>query len=78
MSAAIVWRTWSDPEAQLVKGILEVYGIPVRLDSDLSHSLYPLTINGLGEVRVLVPGAAGDEARDILAGYRARGSVPDA
>lgn len=78
MASSIVWRTWSDPEAQIVKGILEVHGIPVRLDSDLSHSLLPLTIDGLGEVRVLVPGAVGDEARDILAGYRARGSAPDA
>ena len=35
---------------------------------------------GEGErrVRVLVPDAAGEEARDILAGYRARGSAPDA
>jgi hypothetical protein len=78
VASAIVCRTWSDHEAQLVKSILEIHGIPVHLDSDLSHSLYPLTVDGLGEVRVLVPGEAGEEARDILAGYRARGSAPDA
>ena len=76
MVSAIIYRTWSDHEAQIVKGILELYGIPVCLDSHLSHTLYPLTIDGLGEVRVLVPSAAGEQAKDILAGYRARGSAP--
>ena len=29
--STIVYRTWSDLEAQLIKGILELYGIPVSL-----------------------------------------------
>jgi hypothetical protein len=78
MTSAIIFRTWSDQEAQIVKGILELYGIPVCLDTDLSHALYPLSIDGLGEIRVLVPGAAGDEARAILDGYRSRSVGPDA
>ncbi len=75
---SVVYRTWSDQEAQIVKGILELYGIPVRLDTDLSHALYPLTVDGLGEIRVLVPRAAGQEAQTILADYRTRGATPDA
>ena len=70
--SAIVCRTWSDLEAQLIKGILEVYGIPVSLSTDISHALYPFTVDGLGETRILVPQEAEDEAQDILAGHRSR------
>jgi hypothetical protein len=74
--SAIIYRTWSDPEAQLIKGILELYGIPVSLSSDISHTLYPFTLDGLGETRVLVPLAAEGEAHIILAGHRSpTGSV---
>jgi Putative prokaryotic signal transducing protein len=74
----VVYRTWSDQEAQILKGLLESYGIPVLLDSDISHSLYPLTLDGLGETRVLVPGEARAEAESILAGHRARTGRLDA
>jgi len=78
MTSIVVHRTWSDLEAQLVKGILELYGIPVCLARDLSHSLYPLTVDGLGETRILVPAAAWDEALRILDGHRSRERPLDA
>ncbi|HEU4402863.1 MAG TPA: hypothetical protein VFT43_12225 [Candidatus Polarisedimenticolia bacterium] len=78
MLSCIVYRTWDDNEAQLVKGILELYGIPVRLDTDISHTLYPFTLNGLGETRVLVPSAAEGEAQTILLGHQARDGRIDA
>jgi len=68
--SAIVYRTWSDLEAQLIKGILELYGIPVSLSTDISHTLYPFTVDGLGETRILVPREAEDEAQDIIAGHQ--------
>jgi hypothetical protein len=68
--SAVVLRTWNDLEAQLVKGILELYGIPVSLSTDISHTLYPFTLDGLGETRVLVPLEAAGEAHVILAGHR--------
>ena len=74
MISAVIYRTWSDLEAQLIKGILEEYGIPVSLATDISHTLYPFTVNGLGETRILVPWEAEDEAQDILAGHRSRRS----
>ena len=70
MISAIVYRTWSDLEAQLIKGILELYGIPVSLSTDISHTLYPFTVDGLGETRILVPREAEDEAQDIIAGHQ--------
>lgn len=76
--SAIVCRTWSDLEAQLIKGILELYGIPVSLETDISHTLYPFTVDGLGETRILVPLEAEGEAHSILAGYRSRARGVDA
>jgi hypothetical protein len=73
VTASVVWRTWNDHEAELVKGILESYGIPVRLDADITHLLYPC-----GETRVMVPLDAEDEANSILAGHRARTGLIDA
>lgn len=70
MQSIVIYRTWNDQEALLVKGILELYGIPVRLETDISHALYPFTVDGLGETRVAVPTAAGAEACSILAGHR--------
>jgi hypothetical protein len=67
--SAVVYRTWSDLEAQLIKGILEEYGIPVSLSTDISHALYPFTLDGLGETRIMVPIEAVIEAASILAGH---------
>ena len=76
--SVVVYRTWSDLEAQLVKGILELYGIPVGLSTDISHLLYPFTLDGLGETRVLVPLEAESEAQTILAGHRSKTGRLDA
>ena len=73
MTASVVWRTWNQNEAELVKGILESYGIPVRLEADMTLLLYPC-----GETRVMVPPDAEDEAASILAGHRARTGLIDA
>lgn len=78
VTSSVIYRTWSDLEAQLIKGILEEYGIPVSLATDISHMLYPFTLNGLGETRILVPHEALDEAQDILAGYRSQSGRVDA
>jgi hypothetical protein len=72
-AGSVVFRTRSTQEAELVKGIFEMYGIPVLLDSDISPGLYPI-----GEMRLLVPSAAEDEAQRILAGHRSTAGLLDA
>ena len=78
VNSTIVYRTWSDLEAQLIKGILELYGIPVSLSTSISHTLYPFTLDGLGETRILVPREAEHEAQDIIAGHQSRKGWIDA
>jgi ribonuclease-3 len=67
----VVFRTWSDIEASIVRGLLEAHGIDVSLASDVPHAVFPLTVNGLGEVRVAVPADAAEAATRILRDYRA-------
>jgi ribonuclease III len=67
---AIVFRTCSDIEASIVVGLLEAHGIMANLASDVPHAVFPLSVNGLGEVRVSVPGEQAEAATRLLADYR--------
>jgi ribonuclease-3 len=67
----VVFRTWSDIEASIVRGLLEAHGIDVNLASDVPHAVFPLTVNGLGEVRIAVAGEDAEAATRLIADYRA-------
>lgn len=53
-------------EAQVIKGHLESEGIPVLLSYESIGLVYGLTIDGLGEVRIMVPESMAEQARKIL------------
>jgi ribonuclease-3 len=63
---AVVFRTHSDIEASIVRGLLEAHGIETAASSDLTHAVFPLTIDGLGEVRISVPAEHADTACRII------------
>jgi len=75
LDSTVIFQTWSDSEAELVRGILESHGIPCRASSDIPHHLVPLTVDGLGEIRLRVPLEAAEEARLILQDYLSAGST---
>ncbi|HOD73798.1 MAG TPA: DUF2007 domain-containing protein [Candidatus Bipolaricaulis anaerobius] len=58
------------PQAELVASFLRGEGIPVQFRSHVPPSVYPFTVNGLAEVRVLVPAVDLDRAREVLAAFR--------
>lgn len=58
-----------EPQAQLVASFLRAEGIPVQFRSHVPPSVYPFTVNGLAEVRILVPTADLDRAREALAAF---------
>ena len=41
-------------EVQVIKGLLESYGIPYLLKSHAARSVYTFVIDGMGEVKVKV------------------------
>jgi ribonuclease-3 len=66
----VVFRTHSDIEAAIVRGLLDSHGVRAFLSSDIPHAIFPLSVNGLGEVRVSVPAAEADAARDLIDAFR--------
>jgi ribonuclease-3 len=66
----VIFRTQSDVEASIVRGLLEANGVPSVIASDVPHNIFPLSVNGLGEVRISVRDEDADEARRIIDGHR--------
>ena len=64
---AIVYRASGLLRAQVIKGRLEASGIPALLDYEAIGQVYGFTVDGLGEVRVMVPVDRADEARELIA-----------
>ncbi len=63
----VAHRAWGKLEAEVIKGRLESAGIPVWLDYESIGPVYGVTIDGLGEVRVMVPDQYAADARLVLA-----------
>jgi hypothetical protein len=53
-------------EAHIIKGRLESEGIPVLLSYESAGLIYGITVDGLGEVKIMVPRDLEEEAREIL------------
>ncbi len=66
----VVFRTHSDIEAQIVRGLLEAHGIMSVLASDVPHSVFPLSVDPLGEVRLSVRADEAEEAQHVIESHR--------
>ena len=63
-----VYQAMGELEAQVIKGLLESYGIPCLLKSNAAHSVHVFTVDGLGEVEVMVRESMVEEARKLIVG----------
>ncbi len=52
--------------AQIIRARLEDSGIPAALSYESAGLVYGLTVNGLGEVRILVPKSFYDQAKAVI------------
>lgn len=68
----VVFRTQSDVEASIVRGLLESHGLPIVVSSALPHSVFPLSVNTLGEVRIAVHPDDAEDALRIIESYRTK------
>ena len=59
-------RVQGDLQASVIKSHLESEGIPVLLRYESAGRVFGLTVDGLGEVRVLVPQDLAEEAKRII------------
>ena len=59
-------RTTNYMEAHIIKGRLESEGIPVLLRYESAGLIYGITVDGLGQVKVMVPQDQAEDAKEIL------------
>jgi hypothetical protein len=58
-------------DAVLIESMLEAEGIDVELvQESVGHTIYPVTVDGLGRVQIFVPKDKVSEAREWLKTYR--------
>lgn len=69
----ILLRSWNDGEAMMVRTLLASYGIPCQVVSDVPHTVLPLSVDGLGEIRIVVRKSQYEEAMRLLAEHRRQG-----
>lgn len=62
----VVYKAQGELEANVIKSHLECEGIPVMLQYESAGRVFGLTVDGLGEVRILVPQELAEEARQII------------
>ena len=72
-----VHECYDDGEAELVMALLREYGIEGFANSEVPHSVLPITADGLGKVTVLVDKDFAEKARSIIAAQRGPKDAPD-
>ena len=63
-----VYRATSEAEAQIIKGLLESYGISCLLKSNAAPSVHMFAVDGMGEVKVMVREEVAGKARELIGG----------
>ncbi len=61
-----VYRAVGEIEALAIKAMLESFGIPSMLKSHASSSVHVFTVDGLGEVQVMVNQGDYEEAMQLI------------
>lgn len=60
-------RVMGPVEAEVLKNFLESQGIHCVLRGQMAPTVYPFSVDGMGEIKVLVSEADYDVAKDLLA-----------
>ncbi len=63
-----VYRARGEAEALIIKGLLDSNGIPCFLKSNAAPSVHVFTIDGMGEVGVMVRESRVEEAKKLIRG----------
>lgn len=61
-----ICRATGNLQAQMIKGLLEANGIACMLTGEAISRIYPITVDGLGEVPILVREEDAEAARGVL------------
>jgi len=61
-----VYFARNEMEAQVIKSLLEGFDIPCIFKSNAAPSVHQFTMDGMAEVKVMVPAALADEAKELI------------
>ena len=61
-----VYKAAGELEAQVIKGLLESNGIRCFLKSHAAPSVHVLTVDGLGEVKIMVQESLVEKAKKLI------------
>jgi hypothetical protein len=61
-----VYDAQNGMEAQVIKSLLESFGIPCFLKSNAAPSVHVLTMDGMGEVRIMVLESLAKKAKELI------------
>jgi hypothetical protein len=61
-----VYKAPNEMEAQVIKSLLESYGIPCYLKSHASPSVHLFTVDGMGEFKVMVLESMAEDAKKLI------------
>ena len=61
-----VYQAAGEMEAQVIKGLLESNGIPCLLESAAAPSVHVFTIDGMGEIRIMVRQSMAEKAKKLI------------
>jgi len=62
----VAYIAQGEAEAGIIKSHLECEGIPVMLQYESVGRVFGLTVDGLGEIRILVPQGLVQKAKEII------------
>ena len=63
-----VYRAQGEMEARVIQGLLESHEIPCLLRSNAASSVHAFTVDGMGEVRVMVWESMAERAKELIRG----------
>ncbi len=66
----VIFRTWSEIEANVVQALLESHGVASVRTAGPPPGMFPFTVSTLGEARVSVRDEEAEEARRIIESHR--------
>ncbi len=65
----VIFKANGQQQAYIIKGRLETEGIPVIFKGEAIGKVCGLTIDGLGEIKILVPSSLKEKSLQIISRY---------
>ncbi len=63
-----VYSAAGEMEAQVIRGLLESFGIPCMMKSRAAPSVHTFAVDGMGEVRIMVLESMAEKAKILVQG----------